>query len=204
MVVIPAFLWVWWVNRFWIPDPPEGMTSEEHREYWQGQLADASSHVRTAVGTVYEQSTSRLNGLEAKAIGLLTAVAILAAIASVACSGPSVAAGFGIAALVFLTFAGCACCWVLHPRSRPTLLLSEVLSSSAGVVEMAWAVKMVQPHSSRASNMVTSANYDLIRALVLTLVAITTFVFLRPTSGNGSPAGTTTTSVVTSTSTTTA
>lgn len=172
-LTMPAFPWIAWVNRKVDANYP---SYDEALREWQGRLAKANGDQREVVKIVYQQSRDRFTGLEAKAVGLLTAIAILAAAASVACAGETASALVGAIALVFLVSAGTACCWgVLHPRPRHILRLTDIDSSTHGVAEMAASAKAAEPQALRFANMITSVNYDLLRALVATAIALGLF-----------------------------
>jgi hypothetical protein len=171
-----------WLNRSKVKSEPDGLNWDGHQKAWTAQLTGASKDQTEVIRVAYKESRDRIAGFEAKAVGVLTAMAIVAAVAVLACTGPWEAKLFGVLSILFLTSGGMACCWVLMPRQRFVLALQEALSSTSGIAEMAASARMSEPVSIRVSNLVTSAIHDLVRALALTLIAVIFFVSIGSSS----------------------
>jgi hypothetical protein len=156
------------------------MTSDAHVEHWQRELAHADQVQRDTVVVIYQAANARIAGLETKAIGLFAVVGVVTAGDFVACTGAIPAAVMGLIGLTYAIFAIAACCLVIVPRGRQTLLLEDSGSPTGGVAEMAAVTRMLEPINIRVSNLVTSAIYDAIRAATLTFVALLVFVAWHP------------------------
>jgi hypothetical protein len=120
----------------------------------------------------YQQAMDRLTGLESKAVGLLTVAGIVAAGGFAACAARSPAPIFAVAGLAFVACACVGCALILLPRERYALVVDDVLSPTGGFAEMAAAARMTEPAALRASNLLTSATYDLMRSFLLIGVAL--------------------------------
>jgi len=182
--ITPAFPYVLFLNTRRVKDNPDDLDWDGHRSKWETDLNAPSAEQRDSVKLVYQQSRERLIGFESKAIGVLTAVAIIAAIAGVACTGAAPADWLGLIALLYLVSAGASCCWVLLPGRRFTLVLDEVNSATSGLAEMAASTRMAEPPSIRASNLVTGALHDLVKAMIISVAALAAFVIVHQ---DGSP-----------------
>jgi len=157
------------------------------RDEWVSKLANNQLR-RGAIEVLYQDSMARMANLEAKGVGILQAASIVAAGILVAFTGPNISVVLGAFGLVYVTAAAVACCSVLTPRMRYQLTLNEVASDGGGYPEMAAAIKTMEPVGLRASNLVTSAIYDLIRAMTLALAALVALTVIgHSTVGNTHP-----------------
>lgn len=152
------------------------------RDSWAQCLADTSQNKLDAMGMLYQDSLVRIGGLESKGIGVLQAVAIVAAGAFVALSGTGISILLAIFSLVYVMTAGIACGMALLPRKRYQLTIDDLRGDSTGYPEMAASIETMIPSGIRVSNLVTSGTEDLLRALVLTVAAIVAFLFLSHTA----------------------
>jgi hypothetical protein len=103
-------------------------------------------------------------------------VSIVAAGGCLACTGLLPAAITELVGLVYVISAAIACCLVIMPRTRTTLILEDSLSPTNGNAEMAAVTRMLEPVGIRVANLVTSATYDLIRSRLVMFVALALFV----------------------------
>lgn len=136
-----------------------------------------SPEQRAVAVLAYETATARVNGLEAKGVGVLQACAVVAAGALVACaskSGP--AQVLGVFALLYLTLAGWACCQVLVPSPRDSVTPGDIGHEHA-YARIAAYTESLSPVSGRIANLVTGAAYDLARASAMTLAALLLVTF---------------------------
>jgi hypothetical protein len=173
---MPYLPYVLWLNMEKVQTLPDGRGYDAHRAAWTGVFELEEPGRRSLAELAYQQAMDRLIGLETKAVGLLTALGIVAAGGFVACTGTSPAPIFAIAGLAFATSSGLACTLVLLPRRRHALAIGEVLSPTEGYAEMAAATRMIEPVTLRVSNLVTAAVYDLMRSAVLVSVGIAVVV----------------------------
>jgi hypothetical protein len=170
--VAPSLPLTCWSNLRQVADPPDGKSVEEHAAQWQTTLVNANQRTFDTVAVIFQTANARIGDLETKAIGLLGVVSIVAAGAFVACTGPLWAAVVGLVGLVYVVSAAIACCLVVIPRARTTLLLEDSTSPSGGYAEMAATTRLLEPVGIRISNLVTSATYDLMRSGLLIFIAL--------------------------------
>jgi hypothetical protein len=176
--VLPALPYTIWLNRAMVNSDREGDTFDEVMKRWIQTLTEPTTDQVNTIISIYRESKERYSRLEAKAVGVLTAIAIVAAAATLACTRTFVAAIFGWIALVFLTSGGATCCWVLLPRMRHTLVISDV-SQPHLIARIAATSQFSESGTLQMSNLITSALHDLLRALVFTLVAVLLFITIR-------------------------
>jgi hypothetical protein len=158
------------------------------RDEWAQVLAEGESRKWDAIAILYQDTIARLGSFESKGVGILQAIAIVAAGAFVALTGTAVSVTLGALGLMYLIAAGFACCYILLPRMRYQLTLDDLTGNKNGYAEMAASIKTMVPAGIRSSNLVRSAIEDLMRASVLTLAAIVALIWIgHPSIGNGSP-----------------
>jgi hypothetical protein len=172
LVAAPSLPETWLMNHRVARRYASQLDYDSIRDSWARKLRSPKGSRRQSVAQVYQASFSRMSGLESKAVGMLQAAALVGAGALAACVGPLPAAILGIVGIVYVITAASACCWVLIPRARHSVVLNDTMSSTDGHAEMATSVKMLEPQGIRVSNMVTSAAYDLIRAVIVTIAAL--------------------------------
>ncbi len=171
-LIAPTLPWVLWLNSNRISDLPDGKDYEGHLADWTSQFADERSPERDLAELAYQQAMDRLTGFESKAVGLLTVVGIVAAGGFAACAGRSPAPIVAIAGLAYVASAGLACAVILVPRERRALVIGDLRSPTAGYAELAAGARMAEPLALRASNLLTSATYDLVRSFLITAAAL--------------------------------
>jgi hypothetical protein len=179
--LVPSFPFMLWFNAKKVQSHPDGKDADEHRRDWEETLQNSSGDTNEMIARAYQASTDRIAGLEAKGIGMLQAVAIIAAGAVVALTGNQLSTALALAGLGFVVSAGAACCWIIIPRARWTLTLSDIKGPTKGYAEMATATRMAVPVNIRTANMVTAAVYDAIRALIVIVAALVVFGTQRGT-----------------------
>jgi len=175
--VLPTLPFTIWSNRNEIPETPDNLSKEELHKKYAEDLVNLTIDQRNAIVTVYADSQDRFTILESKATGVLTAIAIIAALATFACTGSFASATFGSLALLFLTSGGVACCLVLLPKTRYVLSVPSVVTTDP-VLAAAFCARMSENQTLRMANLITSAMRDLLRALVLTLFAVILFIII--------------------------
>ena len=170
-LIAPTLPWVLWLNFNRISDLPDGKDYEGHLADW-AKFADERSPERDLAELAYQQAMDRLTGFESKAVGLLTVVGIVAAGGFAACAGRSPAPIVAVAGLGYVASAGLASAVILVPRERRALVIDDLRSPTAGYAELAAAARMTEPIALRASNLLTSATYDLVRSFLITAAAL--------------------------------
>jgi hypothetical protein len=171
-LIAPTLPYVLWVNANRISELPDGKDYDEHVADWTKQFGGGGPAERNLAELAYQQAMDRLTGFESKAVGLLTVVGIVAAGGFAACAGRSPAPIVAIAGLGYVASAGLACAFILVPRERRALVMNDLRSPTAGYAELAAAARMTEPLALRASNLLTSATYDLMRSFLITATAL--------------------------------
>jgi hypothetical protein len=179
MILTPSFIWIVLINRKKISSNEDAAIYDFQHAEWSSSSSLDEERTRDALGVVYDGVGDRKASLEARSIGLLTVVAILAAIDAVTVTGTLVPRLLSMLAFIFLFFTGLGCWYELFPRQRYSLVLGDVSSATTGAAEMAASVAASERTNLRLANMVTSASYDLVKSLLLTLAALGTFVAVK-------------------------
>jgi hypothetical protein len=176
--VFPALPYTIWLNKIKVQKAPDNEEFNALLAQWVTDLRDPVEEQADAVSSIYQESNDRYANLEAKATGVLTAVAIIAAPATLACTGSTIAAIFGGVALFYLTSGGIACSWILLPSMRYALTIEDVLEPNL-LARSATIAKASESGTLRNSNLITSALHDLLRALAITLIAVVLFIAVK-------------------------
>jgi hypothetical protein len=171
-LLLPSVLWIGRTNVRIDANYRRAPTFDESVSDWTQALAENPARNEN-IGRLYDETQSRVAGLEAKAVGMLSAAAIVTAGALVALASPGWARILAAASLIYLCCAVFCFCWTLYPRQRYVLVLPELRESpSGGYAELAAATSANVPILLKISNVVTRGIQDLVRSTVLVLAAL--------------------------------
>lgn len=183
VLVFPTLPITIYKNAKKLPVDTSDATFNRLRSEWEGELGQGNEGRREAVSVIYQSDIDRIVGLESKAVGLLSAVGIVAAGAFVCVIGKPPASFVAFVALAYALLSGAACCWLLVPEQRAALFLRDVKSQTNGFAEMAAVSAMLTGTIVRKSNLVASAALDLRRAAIAVVVSLLFLVV--PITGTG-------------------
>jgi hypothetical protein len=183
-MLLPALPWTLWFNSSQVESKPEGRDWAGHQAVWNERLVHATGAERSTIASVYAESRARVTAQEAKSTGVLTAAALVAGVATLACTGSLPGVVAGAIALFYLASVITSCCLVLFPRQQYVLTLEEAMSATQGTAEMAASATMSEVDSLRRSNLITGAVHSLVVGLVIAFAAILLFAFVRPASNS--------------------
>ena len=156
------------------------------------------------IGRSYDGAITRLVRIEAKAVGLLTVIAIAAAVTSAALTFENWwARGVGAVSMTYLAFASWGAMRMLRMASYEQVLSATALEPDGGRAATAAAASVIESMSPTHSNNVVGAIADLRVGGATALVALVLAVFgiAETTSKPAEPTQETTVDVVTSTTT---
>ncbi len=170
--IVPSFPYVIWLNHKYLATPKDKWDLSAETASWNERLGEVTEIQWLAINKIHGDNQARVSSFDAKAIGVLTAAAILAAIATFACQGPLLAAWLGAFDILFILSGGLAGGRVLVLEELPVLFLDDTTGPTHGAAEMAAFSHILHTAAIRKANLISGSLNDLARAAVITCLAL--------------------------------